>query len=251
MFQDDAQEKHYLGTMNEKKYDEAVIPVVQTFIEKYPNERKFIIVHLMGSHVKYSMQYPEKEKFFSSGDTVIDNYNDTIRYSDKVIHQIVSIVMGLTHPGFVLYASDHGENLNDFGDGNWGHGTREFTRFEFEIPFIIYFNDAFLGSFSKQAALIRAKGDCSISQDNISHTFLGVAGILDDSCYRSNEDLSSTTFKTQPRYVIDVNMNVYRFDKLGLYDRPVVVKKKRTLSKFVDTVGKRLRGVFKKDDSQK
>jgi len=88
----------------------------------------------MGSHVKYAMQYPEKERFFDTSDEMIDTYNDSIRYSDKVIQQAVDIAMKLKYPGFVLYVSDHGENLNDYKDGNFGHGTRDFTRFEFEIP---------------------------------------------------------------------------------------------------------------------
>ena len=36
-----------------------------------------------------------------------------------------------------------------------------------------------------------------ISQDNISHTFLGLAGIADHTCYRAEEDLSSPEFKPQ------------------------------------------------------
>jgi heptose-I-phosphate ethanolaminephosphotransferase len=129
--------------------------------------------------------------------------------------------MSQNAPGLILYASDHGENLNDFGDGNVGHGTREFTRFEFEIPFIIYFNDSFLKRFPDKAGHIRKLKKAPISQDNISHTFLGVAGILDKRYYRPEEDLSSPLFRTHTRYVIDENMNVYRFDSLNLYERKV------------------------------
>jgi glucan phosphoethanolaminetransferase (alkaline phosphatase superfamily) len=221
IFQDDAEEIYYLSTLKNKQYDEAVIPIVEEFVQKYRNKKKFVVVHLMGSHIKYAMQYPEEESFFNTGNAMVDSYNDTIRYSDKVIQQIIDIAMAEKNPCFVLYASDHGENLNDFGDGNFGHGTREFTRFEFEIPFITYFNDRFLKMYSTKIKCMRRIKKIPISQDNISHTFLGLAGILDHTCYRAEEDLSSPEFKPQKRYVIDENMNVYEFDLLKLYDRKI------------------------------
>jgi len=219
VFQDDAEEVHYLSTLKNKAYDEATIPVIRKFIAKYPDDKKFIVIHLMGSHVKYAMQYPEKERFFDTSDEMIDTYNDSIRYSDKVIQQAVDIAMKLKYPGFVLYVSDHGENLNDYKDGNFGHGTRDFTRFEFEIPLVVYFNDSFLKQYADKAQSIKKLKNTPISQDNISHTFLGLAGIWDHACYRPDEDLSSPQFKTQKRYVIDENMNVYDFDSLDLYNK--------------------------------
>ncbi len=214
IFQDDAEEVYYLSTIKNRQYDEAVIPVVQEFVKKYQSENKFIIVHLMGSHIKYSMQYPRSEQFFDTNNRRLDSYYDTIKYSDKVIQQVVDIVMAQTTPGFLLYASDHGENLNDFGDGNWGHGTREFTRFEFEIPFITYFNASFIRVQKRQAALMQQAKLKSISQDNISHTLLGLSGIFDVNYYRAEADLSSPLFKPHTRYIIDENMNTYEFDKL-------------------------------------
>jgi heptose-I-phosphate ethanolaminephosphotransferase len=221
IFQDDAEEVHYLSSLKKTAYDEATIPVMQDFVNRYPKDNKFIIIHLMGSHVKYSMQYPKREKFFNTGDDMIDSYMDTIRYSDKIIQQVVDIVMTQKQPGFVLYTSDHGENLNDFGDGNFGHGTRAFTHFEFEIPFITYFNDSFLKLYPAKIKAMHTLKTRAISQDNISHTFLGLTGILDRACYSPQEDLSSPLFKAQKRYIIDENMNVYDFDSLNLYKRKI------------------------------
>jgi heptose-I-phosphate ethanolaminephosphotransferase len=216
IFQDDAEEVHYLSSLKHKAYDEAAVPVIRDFIGKYPRDKRFIILHLMGSHIKYAMQYPKKEKFFATGDNMLDTYNDTIRYSDKVIQQVVDIVMQQKRPGFVLYVSDHGENLNDFDDGNYGHGTRYFTWFEFEIPFIMYFNDSFLKQYAGKVKAMKTLTAAPISQDNVSHTFLGLAGIWDYALYRPQEDLSSPSFKTQERYVIDENMNIYNFAELNL-----------------------------------
>ena len=220
-FQDDAETVRYLSTSTKKAYDAADIPIIQNYIAKNEKSSKFIIIHLMGSHIQYIRQYPKNEKFFSTGDIMLDSYNDTIRYSDKVIMEIVQSVMKKDYPAFVLYASDHGENLNDYGDGNFGHGTKAFTRFEFEIPFILFFNDAFIKTYPEQVKNLRKAQYLPISQDMISHTMLGLAGIKDKRYYRAKENLASDKFKPQTRFIIDENMNIYDYDTLFLDERPL------------------------------
>ena len=215
-FQDDAEEIRYLSRVGHKAYDMDTLSVMEDFLKRNKGRKRFAILHLMGSHIKYSMQYPKNEAFFHSGDKMLDSYNDTIRYSDKVLMGAVRLVMAADNPGFVLYASDHGENLDDFGDGNYGHGTRGFTHFEFEIPFEVFFNDAFLKLYPEKVALIRKRASLPICQDNISHTFLGLSGLTDHKYYNPAEDLSSAKFKTRKRFVIDENMNVYDYDELNL-----------------------------------
>jgi glucan phosphoethanolaminetransferase (alkaline phosphatase superfamily) len=226
IFQDDARQYTYLTSIKHKGYDLETLPVIEKFIAANRGKKKFIILHLMGSHIKYSMQYPKNEKFFNSGNKMIDSYNDSIRYSDKVIQKVVDIVMEYKKPAIILYASDHGENLDDYGDGNYGHGTRELTRFEFEIPFMLYFNNSFLKTYSEQCNAITSQRDVPINQDMISHTLLGLAGIWDKQYYRAAEDLSSPKFnKNHTRYVIDEHMNVYDYKKLNLYKKEVKNKR--------------------------
>jgi heptose-I-phosphate ethanolaminephosphotransferase len=221
IFQDDAEKSVYLTKLTDKKYDEAALPVIKHFIDKYPDFPRFIVFHLMGSHIKYSMQYPKSEKYFNTTDSMIDSYNDSIRYSDKVIMHAVDIVMGKDVPAFVLYASDHGENLNDYGDGNFGHGTKGFTKFEFEIPFIIFYNDAFKKNYSVELAEIKKHIHQPLNQDYISHTFLSLADIKDPQFYSPENDLSSPDFQLHKRMIIDENMNLYDFDALNLDKRKV------------------------------
>jgi heptose-I-phosphate ethanolaminephosphotransferase len=175
----------------------------------------------MGSHIKYSMQYPKSEKFFKTDDRMKDSYYDSIRYSDKVIIQAVNLIMNKKRPAFVIYASDHGENLNDYGDGNFGHGTKGFTKFEFEIPFIIFYNDAFKKNYSAELAEIKKHIHQPLNQDYISHTFLSLADIKDPQFYSPENDLSSPDFQLHKRMIIDENMNLYDFDALNLDKRKV------------------------------
>ncbi len=220
-FQDDAEKHVYLSTLKRKTYDEEDIPVLEKFVSASADTPKFAVVHLMGSHIEYSRQYPKSEGHFHTGNKMWDTYHDSIRYSDKVIGRVADLAMAKNYPVFVLYASDHGENLNDYGDGNFGHGTKNFTKFEFEIPFVIFFNDAFAKAFPSQVGQIRALKDAQINQDYISHTLLGLANLKDSALYQASHDLSSQRFTPHKRWIIDENMNIYDYDSLRLERRRI------------------------------
>jgi hypothetical protein len=128
--------------------------------------------------------------------------------------------MSRPEPSFSIYVSDHGENLNDTGDKNYGHGTKELTRFELEVPFVVFMNDAFLEGHAKAAEALRARSGQPVCHDNVAHTLMGVAGISDPFVYRPELDVSSPSFRPGPRPITDENMNpfdyaAYDFSKKG------------------------------------
>lgn len=219
-FLDDTSKSVYLTTLSKRKHDEEIVPEISGFLETSQG-RSFVIAHLMGSHFEYASQYPKSYKRFTGGpDKMRDAYDDSIRYSDHVIARIAGIVMSRPEPSFAIYVSDHGENLNDAGDGNYGHGTKELTRFELEVPFVVFMNDAFLERHARAAEALRERGGQPVCHDNIAHTLMGVAGLSDPFVYRSELDVSSASFKPGPRFITDENMHPfdyasYDFSKKG------------------------------------
>jgi arylsulfatase A-like enzyme len=105
-------------------------------------------------------------------------------------------------PAVMFYASDHGENLNDFGDGNIQHSCREFTRYEIEVPMLFFANQAFADAYPQELVAIGSCHDRSVSHDNISQTLMGLAGLADPAVYLPQCDLSSARFAPQPRFLI-------------------------------------------------
>jgi glucan phosphoethanolaminetransferase (alkaline phosphatase superfamily) len=204
-FLDDAETRAYLTTHLKRAYDEEVIPVVMDFLASHPGKR-MIVLQLMGSHIEYGAQYPKTHRWFHSGDRLRDTYDDSIRYADYAIHELMDRLLARPEPVCALYVSDHGENLNDLGDGNRGHGTRTLTPYELKTPFVLYFNDAFLKKHGDAVARLRERKDQPVCHDHIAHTFMGLAGIGDPFVYRPSWDLSSPDFRVNPRIVTDENM---------------------------------------------
>lgn len=119
-------------------YDFALVPEVEKALATGA-ARQFLVVHLMGSHHRYSERYPPEEAFFGTAETVgvWDNYFDagnwgnaydnSIRHTDRVLAALIAALERSGRPSVLLYAADHGELLQTAScDKRWhGHGAQE------------------------------------------------------------------------------------------------------------------------------
>ncbi|MGH8603487.1 MAG: sulfatase-like hydrolase/transferase, partial [Gammaproteobacteria bacterium] len=206
-FMADVKERTYL-VENSKldEYDENLIEVVERFLEDSA-PRKFIIVHLAGSHMDYNSKYPEKHNYFK-GRSLKDAYDNTIRYTDFVLGTLVRRLEFRKEPVSLVFCSDHGENLDDSRDGNYGHGLKPLTRYELQIPLIVWSNQQYERSHSTKLAQLAQHIDVPVGHDHISHTLLGLAGLY-AAGYEAKNDISSPSFQRSMRHVIDRNNNLY------------------------------------------
>ncbi|ETJ37395.1 Phosphoethanolamine transferase CptA, partial [human gut metagenome] len=90
-----------------------------------PAPKKLIIVHLLGTHIKYKYRYPENQgKFDGNTDHVppglsaeeLESYNDYDNanlYNDHVVASLIKDFKAADPNGFLVYFSDHGEEVYD------------------------------------------------------------------------------------------------------------------------------------------
>lgn len=120
-----------------------------------PQERHFIIYHMMGSHFNYSMRYPKEFAKFSEKDyptepqshrTTLASYDNSILYNDYVVWQIINLYKD--QETVVIYLPDHGQVM--FRDKNYpdhfAHGKVGDSinyAYGIDIPFIIYASPLF------------------------------------------------------------------------------------------------------------
>ncbi len=212
VFLDDAAQKSYTKDVG-RSYDEELLPIFFKQMSDDHAANRLLIVHFQGSHYKYSARYPENKAYFTP-DSRENEYKNSIRYTDYVLAKIVNKVFDEDKPYALLYVSDHGEYLNELGDGIYGHGFTELMRKdELEIPFIFIFNDKFLELNRSAVEILKKNKHKRISHDNISHTLLGLSGVR-DKFYQEEYDLSSSHFREKNRFVLDTNANIDRYDTI-------------------------------------
>ncbi len=211
--------KYFLQKFNNRYfdkilYDGQLLPELKKIIRSNRDKNKFFVMHLIGSHYKYENRYP-KDKTFFPGNSIIDHYDNSIRYTDFVLSKIKKTIQKDKSPYIVLYISDHGEYLNEFHDGIYGHGVKRITRFELEIPFMVFYNDEFAALYPKEISNLIKHKNKKISLDNVSHTILGLYGIYPRS-YDETMDLSSDNFNENPRYLISHDEEVKNIEDVKI-----------------------------------
>lgn len=110
-------------------------------------DKKFIVLHLLGTHMEYQNRYPERFDYFSgqpqsqfSTDLAmsrINAYDNAVRYMDFFLRKVIEKVRKQNQSSYVLYFSDHGEEV--YQDRYFaGHVEANPTQNMFEIPFFLW-----------------------------------------------------------------------------------------------------------------
>src|SRR6202789_163759 len=153
---------------------------------------RFIGIHMMGSHWKYSNRYPPQFQHFgstqqpdvrpilasskSSEAALVDTYDNTIVYTDWFLQQIVDRARELNVPATVTFFSDHGEDLQLL-DGTAGHGNPVYTPHAFEVPAFVWANDAYRRQHPEIIAALKNNAAKEIRSHDVFYTMAELMGI--------------------------------------------------------------------------
>jgi len=146
----------------------------------------FIVLHMMGSHVKYDYRYPQAFERWTPTqlsppgqgthiERVRNSYDNSILYSDHVLAAIIDV---LKHSGAVSalwFESDHGELIPTPTCDKEGHGVG--TVPEYEIPALFWYSDAYQRDFPRRVAALQSNaGKRTISADTFE-SLIDMAGV--------------------------------------------------------------------------
>lgn len=140
-------------SQNAFSFDEKVLePYSQQL--KQPDEKKLIVVHLLGTHMKYSHRYPASFDYFKDASQLsaglsdekiqtINEYDNAIRYNDHIVFELINRLKQTRQHSLLVYFSDHGEDVYDskthsFKGRNEGMPTYPM----YAVPFIVWHSKA-------------------------------------------------------------------------------------------------------------
>ncbi len=199
----------FYTNLNFSKQDESVIPLVRKILNKNDRSDKFIVIHLMGSHLPYKQHYPKSfDKFANFADIsspkknqltidqlkVINQYDNSVLYNDFVVSSILSLVKekgGLT---YMLYFSDHGEEVYDEKIYS-GRSCDNITKNMCHIPAMIWLSEDY-----KRVRMLDVKKNRPYSSENMIHTIIDLS-FIKYADFDSTRSLVSEHFRERLRYV--------------------------------------------------
>jgi len=209
-------------TQSAREYDTNVLQPFKTVLAD-PAPKKFIIVHLLGTHIRYDFRYPANwSKFTGHSDhqppgltheesETYNYYDDANRYNDHVIASLIKDYKATDPNGFLLYFSDHGEEVYDTPPHHTqGRNEDNPTRHMYTVPFILWTSDKWQAAhphdFSQDV-------DRKYSSSQLIHTFSDLAGLRYDG-FDPTRSIVSPQFVQTTRWI----GNPYKKNALKDYD---------------------------------
>ncbi|SNR93654.1 heptose-I-phosphate ethanolaminephosphotransferase [Methylobacillus rhizosphaerae] len=144
--------QHYTNNsryQNSREYDSNVFaPFDQALAD--PAQRKFIVVHLLGTHMKYEYRYPPEFDFFQDQSglpswldqeqiDIVNTYDNAVRYNDFVLATLIKKLDAQQQRSMLTFLSDHGEEVYDTPPHDFlGRNEGKPTLPMFAIPMFIW-----------------------------------------------------------------------------------------------------------------
>jgi lipid A ethanolaminephosphotransferase len=186
-------------------YDEVLLHKLDEQLLSSTNEKVFVVLHQSGSHGPlYFKKYPPTFEAFQPSCKSVDQqkctqqellnaYDNSILYTDYVLNEVVRKLKSMREVDSVmLYVSDHGESLGEYG--LYLHGTPFSIApvFQKQVPFIAWMSDSFV--LNRGLTGMRINTLMNYSHDNIFHSVMGGLG-LRSGAYDERLDIFSVAEK--------------------------------------------------------
>ncbi|HHI5410249.1 TPA: phosphoethanolamine transferase [Vibrio metoecus] len=168
------------------------------------NGNRMIFMHIIGSHgPTYFHRYPKEMAVYQpdcpradiencSVEQIVNTYDNTIRYTDYVLAQLMSKLESLQkdYNTALIYVSDHGESLGENGMFLHGMPYNLAPDYQTQVPLLVWMSQGFSQSKGIDMDCLRSKTHLPYSHGNLFHSLLGVMDVSTEA-YETSLDLFS------------------------------------------------------------
>ena len=161
-------------------------------IDTKSESKEVFFFHLIGSHIYYKERYFEHDALIKNAKNVIEEYDNTIYNTDKLLKQLYEKFNNSSKLLFV-YLSDHGEIVSI---SKTGHSFFPAYQNEYDIPLIIH-------SSEENEKLNKLKKLNQLSVFNMESFNTLIKYIVGMDANVSDISTSTTIFAVEPKNIID------------------------------------------------
>ena len=173
----------------ENIYDGRLLPLLDSVLTSDKRDL-FIVLHTMGNHWEYSRRYPEEFDVFqpsgyaepidplevSSRQALLNSYDNSIRYADHFIYNVIRRVEAKAKIATVTFVADHGEDLYDaFPDRPDFHFRPSAATLR--VPLFFWSSPMYDSIYAQKKKNLVANASAAIGCENIFFTLADVANI--------------------------------------------------------------------------
>lgn len=185
---------HHIFSRGLDAVDSYDIDLVQHLQQIANHKGQFAVLHSLGSHFKYSLRYPEEATYFTPAlkpndgykmiteehkEVLINAYDNSIRYADYVVSELIQWADSLDQKVVIMYISDHGESFWDDERKLSLHGSYELCEAEYHVPCFIWYSDEYQQAFPHKVDLLLQNKDVPHNSSITFSTLLDLADITE------------------------------------------------------------------------
>ena len=175
--------------------DDALLEGLDERLAALPPERRskgvVLVMHQMGSHgpAYYKRSTPDVKQFLPECRTnalaecghteLVNGYDNSILYTDRFLGRTIDWLktQSKDYDTAMLYQSDHGESLGEFGLFLHGLPYSIAPEVQKHIPLVAWFGDDMVKRQKLSSACLKGELDKPFTHDNLFHTALGVMDV--------------------------------------------------------------------------
>lgn len=212
--------------MTENVSDDALKGLVRQRLERYDGGHLLLVLHCYGSHFNYKDRYPREKAYFkpddviaaekSQRDKLVNAYDNTIRFDDDLIADIIEMLKGKQVPAFLVYTSDHGEDIYDDERNRFLHASPLPTYYQLRVPLFFWTSTQYRELYPDKCLTLHKNRDEAISTNMvIFHTLLDMSGIK-ANLMKPALALSNDAFTAPQRLFVTDHNEFVPLNKAGL-----------------------------------
>lgn len=197
-------------------FDDVVLQPVHELLADTLTRKQLIVVHTYGSHFKYYERYPDAFSFFTpdkaidankaNREQLVNAYDNSIRYTDYVLHSLIRELRGFDGRTALVYASDHGEDIFDDTRERFLHASPVPTYWQIHQATLVWISPELSGYIPEAKEALRSNKNLRISpQKSLFPTMMQLAGINSPAVVDSLSLISANYHPAPPVYLNDLN----------------------------------------------
>lgn len=178
-----------------------------------PAARRFVVVHMLGSHFNYRFRYPDAFDRFQPSlgrdqatsifdverrDQIRNAYDNSILYSDHVLAELIGTLARSGRESALLYVSDHGQVLFEGMCGKAGHGMP--SALAYRVPMLVWMSPGMRTHRPGAYAALLAHRTVPLTIESVAPT-LADLGAVDVPGATKRRSVASSALATAPRHV--------------------------------------------------
>jgi heptose-I-phosphate ethanolaminephosphotransferase len=189
-FSKQADEQIYLNnnrSQNSAQYDEVVFRPFEDLLNR-PESKKFILIHLIGTHRAYRYRYPDTFKIFNDNKDLppwvrkkrhrreYNEFDNSVLYNDFIVATLIEQMKKSGQNGYLVYFADHGEEVYDYPHHLFaGREEAAPTPAMYSVPFLVWRSESWKRNNRIDASYDMTRRMYSLS--DFFHTWMDLAGI--------------------------------------------------------------------------